>query len=153
MINETQIMQHDVGIDQRPQKCLEILLQAEREADELIADVLSAITDHDAEGIVSEVDGLLDDSFSDVESDNESDDGGLPKSPAGDERIHKSRALQQRLRDCYLTLHKVKFLQGDMYHWMGESKAVKEELAYSAAGGIRSKLLKCMFLSYSSDAE
>jgi E3 ubiquitin-protein ligase SHPRH len=175
MVNVTRIMQHDAGIDQRSQKCLEILLEAEREADEVIADVLSAITDHDAEGVElkakaaslraerdNEVydfggtegirrDGPLEDSFS--TSDDESDDGGLSKTPAGDEHLHKSRALQQRLRDCYLTLHKVKFIQGDMYHWMGESKIVNEELAYRAAAGIRKKLLKCMFLSYSADAE
>ena len=89
----------------------------------------------------------------DDENDNESDDGGLPKTPAGDEHLHKSRALQQRLRDCYLTLHKVKFLQGDIYHWMGESKVVEEEVAYGAADGIRKKLLKCMFFSYSSYIE
>ena len=51
MVNATQIMQHGLGIDQRPQKCLEILLQAEREADEVVADILSAITDHDAKGV------------------------------------------------------------------------------------------------------
>ena len=51
MVNVAQIMQHDVGLDQRPQKCLEILLQAEREADEVIADVISAITFHDAKGV------------------------------------------------------------------------------------------------------
>ena len=51
MVNATQIMQHGLGIDQGPQKCLEILLQAEREADEVVADILSAITDHDAKGI------------------------------------------------------------------------------------------------------
>jgi E3 ubiquitin-protein ligase SHPRH len=186
MVNATQIMQHGLGIDQRPQECLEILLQAEREADELVADILSAITDHDAKGVELKAemaslraergkkqvfgdneiydsegtegtrrDGPLDDSLSTFDHDNDhgSDGGGLPKTPAGDEHLHKSRALQQRLRDCYLTLHKAKFIQGDMYHWMGESKAVEEELAYKAADGIRKKLLKCMFLSYSSDAE
>jgi hypothetical protein len=100
-------------------------------------------------------DGLLDDSLSAFgdENDNESDNGGLPKTPAGDEHLHKSRALQQRLRDCYLTLHKVKFIQGDMYHWMGGSKSVEEELAYNAADGIRKKLLKCMHLPFSPDVE
>jgi len=174
-------MRHDIGIDQCPQKFLEILSQAEREADEVIADVLSAIADHDAKGLELKAEaaslraergkkqaygdnevydfegtegirrgGLLDDCFStsDDECDNESNDGRLPKAPAGDEHLHKSRALQQRLRECYLTLHKVKFIQGDMYHRMGESKAVGEELAYSAADGIRKKLLKCMFLSF-----
>jgi hypothetical protein len=51
MVNATQIMQHGVGIDYSPQKCLEILLQAERGADEVIADVLSTIRDHNAEGV------------------------------------------------------------------------------------------------------
>lgn len=59
MVNATQIMQHDVGIDQRPQNCLEILLQAEREADEVIADVLSAITDHDAVGVELKAEAAL----------------------------------------------------------------------------------------------
>jgi E3 ubiquitin-protein ligase SHPRH len=89
----------------------------------------------------------------DDEKDSESDDGGLPKTPAGDEHLHKSRALQQRLRDCYIILHKVKFLQGDMYHWMGGSKVEEEEVAYKSAEGIRKKLLKCKFLSYSLDVE
>jgi E3 ubiquitin-protein ligase SHPRH len=51
MTTATQIMQHDVGIDQCPQKCLEILLQAEREADEVVSDVLDVIKDHDAKGV------------------------------------------------------------------------------------------------------
>jgi E3 ubiquitin-protein ligase SHPRH len=51
MAYATQIMQHEVNIDQRAQKCLDILLRAEREADEIIAEVLSAITKHDAEGV------------------------------------------------------------------------------------------------------
>lgn len=51
MVTATQMLQHDAGLDQRPQNCLEILLQAEKEADEAISDVLSAITDHDVKGV------------------------------------------------------------------------------------------------------
>ena len=51
MVKATRLMQHGLGIDQRPQKCLEILLQAEREANEVVADILSAITDHDVIGV------------------------------------------------------------------------------------------------------
>lgn len=50
MIIATQIMQHDAGFEGRPQKCLEILLRAETEADEIISDVLSVIAKHDAKG-------------------------------------------------------------------------------------------------------
>lgn len=84
---------------------------------------------------------------------DDDDDGELPKTPAGEEHLHKSRALQQRMRDCYLLLHRVKFLQGDIYHWIGESKVTEESAAYKAADEIRSKLLKCAFSPYPSDAE
>jgi hypothetical protein len=50
MATATQIMQHDVGLDGCPQKCLKILLRAEAEADEIISDVLSVIAKHDAKG-------------------------------------------------------------------------------------------------------
>jgi E3 ubiquitin-protein ligase SHPRH len=177
MTSASQMMQYNVGLDHREQECLELLLRAEKEADEVISDVLSAIADHDASGVklkaeaaslraargetqTSEherrryervVEGsahhLIEDEHSTFDDDdiNESDSGGLPKTPAGREHLHKSRALQQRLRDCYLTLHKVKFLQGDIYHWMGEPKAVEEAAAYRAADELRSKMLKCVF--------
>jgi E3 ubiquitin-protein ligase SHPRH len=164
----TQIMQHDPRLDRREEKCLEILLRAEKEADYVIAEVLSSIVDHDAEGekLIAEgaalraarrekqvsmqdaarICGHGEDHHSSMfdEDDNLPDYEGLPKTVAGEEHIHKSRALQQRLRECYLSLHRVKFLQGDVYHWMGESKAEEEVAAYEAAEGPRSKLLKCM---------
>lgn len=81
--------------------------------------------------------------FSDDESDDESEDSDLPKTPAGEEHKNKKRALQQRLRECYLAQHRVKFLQGDVYHVIGESKAVEEDAAYSAAETLRRQLLRC----------
>jgi len=50
MATATQMMQHDVGLEGRPQKCLEILLRADKEADEMISDVLSVIAKHDVQG-------------------------------------------------------------------------------------------------------
>ena len=50
MTTATQLMQHNVGIEERPQKCLEILLRAEIEGDEIISDVLSVIAKHDVKG-------------------------------------------------------------------------------------------------------
>jgi E3 ubiquitin-protein ligase SHPRH len=174
MINTSQIMQYNEDLDQREERCLEILLRAEKEADEVIWDVLSAIAEHDTygdklkaeaasvraarserqtpeherkgqPGAVEDGRGVEDDRS--TFGDNESDYGGLPKTPAGEEHLHRSRALQQRLRDCYLTLHRVKFLQGDAYHWMGELKAAEEAAAYKVADGLRSKMLKCVFFS------
>lgn len=172
MVVATQIMQYDPRLNRREEKCLEILLKAENEADHVISEVLSYIADHDAEGekLIEEAAALRaarreeqasrqnvgHDRRGDDEGggrqedhrsvfdddDNLSDHEGLPKTAAGEEHVHKSRALQQRLRECYLTLHRVKFLQGDVYHWMGESKAGEEAAAYGAADGLRSKLLK-----------
>jgi len=51
MATATQIMQHDVGLDERPQRCLEMLLRAEKEADEIISDILSVIADHDTKEV------------------------------------------------------------------------------------------------------
>jgi hypothetical protein len=50
MATATQMMQHNVGLEERPHKCLETLLRAETEADELISDVLSVMVKHDAKG-------------------------------------------------------------------------------------------------------
>jgi E3 ubiquitin-protein ligase SHPRH len=183
MVTAAQMMQHDVSLDQRPQKCLEILLRAEKEAEEVVLDIQSAITDHDVRGIElkaeaaslraargkqalgesargnhEDIQGIgrhvdsCDHSPFGEDDNNDPDDSGLPKTPAGEEHLHKSRALQQRLRDCYLTLHRVKFLQGDIYHWMGERKAAEEVVAYKAADEMRGKLLKCAFPPYPSDA-
>ena len=178
----TQIMQHNPRLDRREEKCLEILLQAEKEADCLISEVLSSIAEHDAEGgkLTAEAMTLRaarreiqasrqdrgqncgDDegdkrqkdhrSPIDDDDDNLSDSEGLPKTTAGEEHVHKSRALQQRLRECYVTLHRVKFLQGYVYHWIGETKAGEEAAAYMAAERLRSKLLKCMFSHILSNA-
>lgn len=42
--------------------------------------------------------------------DIDSQDDDLPHNPAGDEHRVKRRALQQRLRECYITHHRVVFL-------------------------------------------
>lgn len=175
MATATQIIQHNPRVDHREENCLETLLQAEKEADDVISEVLSSIVDHDAKGekLIAEAAALraaraeiqarqhaghdgedkgnerqTDHRSSTFDDDDLSDYEVLPKNVAGEEHLHKSRALQQRLRECYLTLHRVKFLQGDVYHRTGESKAGEEAAAYAAAEGLRSKLLKCMFFSY-----
>lgn len=169
MVTAAQIIQHSPSVDHREEKCLEILLQAEKEADGVISEVLSSIADHDAEGqkLIAEAAALrgkrreirvrqhaenncgdegderqTDHYSSTFDDDDLSDYEALPKNVAGEEHLHKSRALQQRLRECYLAQHRAKFLQGDVYHWMGESKAGEEAAAYAAAEGLRSKLLK-----------
>lgn len=76
---------------------------------------------------------------SDVE---DAEDYDLPKTPAGQEHGIKRRALQQRLRESNVTLHRVKFLQGDVYHVLGGSHSAAEDAAYAAAEEIRRNLLR-----------
>ena len=96
--------------------------------------------------------------FSNDESEDEDEDEGtehdgevdpeekdLPKTPAGEEHRIKRRAIKQRLREGQLVLHRVKFLQGDVYHVLG--KSAEEDAAYQAAETLRHELLKSPFIS------
>jgi E3 ubiquitin-protein ligase SHPRH len=73
---------------------------------------------------------------------DEDEDDDLPRTPAGEEHAIKRRSFRQRLRECRVTLHRVKFLQGDVYHILGASHSPAEDAAYEAAEKIRSDLLK-----------
>jgi E3 ubiquitin-protein ligase SHPRH len=70
-------------------------------------------------------------------------DGDLPRTTAGEEHRNKRGALHNRLRDCYVVLHRIKFLQGDVHHMLGPSHAAEEDAAYQEAESIRRSLLKC----------
>lgn len=83
------------------------------------------------------------DSEHDDEVDPEEKD--LPKTPAGEEHRIKRRAIKQRLREGQLVLHRVKFLQGDVFHVLG--KSADEDAAYQAAETLRHELLKSSFIS------
>ncbi|KAJ7595983.1 SNF2 family N-terminal domain-containing protein [Mycena floridula] len=76
------------------------------------------------------------------DEDTDSEYGGLPKTPAGDEHRHKGNGLQLRLRECRIVVHRIKFLQGDMYHTLGASHSPQEDAAYAGAEAIRKILLK-----------
>ena len=69
----------------------------------------------------------------------------LPKTPAGEEHRIKRRAIKQRLREGQLVLHRVKFLQGDVFHVLG--KSADEDAAYQVAETLRHELLKSLFIS------
>lgn len=167
-----QLVQHDKGAAATAQRAANLLLQAEQEANAIIQEVEAEIALHDEKGeaLKKEAAALraarrksaepepsdkgkgkarVVDDFSSDESDDDDDsmnDEGMPKTPAGREHVHKKTGLVNRLRDCYLSLHRVKFLQGDVYHAMGEHKAVDEEAAYAAAEALRKRLLKCGLL-------
>jgi E3 ubiquitin-protein ligase SHPRH len=82
-----------------------------------------------------------------IEHDSEVDpeEKDLPKTPAGEEHRIKRRAIKQRLREGQLVLHRVKFLQGDVFHVLGKSS--DEDAAYQAAETLRHGLLKSPFIS------
>lgn len=80
------------------------------------------------------------------ESEHESgEESLLLRSPAGEEYKKIRSALQNRLRECRLTLHRVKFFQGDVYHCLGGDYSASEDAAYDAAEEIRRELLKGLF--------
>ena len=80
------------------------------------------------------------------ENDEDVEDRGLPKTPAGEDHRAKRTALLARLRECLMVLHRVKFLQGDVYHVLGSSYSEKEDAAYADAESLRKDLLKCEFV-------
>ncbi|KAI0697783.1 SNF2 family N-terminal domain-containing protein [Cytidiella melzeri] len=75
-----------------------------------------------------------------IESLDDADDDDLPHTAAGEEHRIKRRALQQRLRECQITLHRVQFLKGDVHHSLGQTEA--ENACYAAADDLRRILLK-----------
>lgn len=84
----------------------------------------------------------------DFGDDEDVEDRGLPKTLAGEDHRVKRMALLARLRESLMVLHRVKFLQGDVYHVLGSSYLQKEDAAYADAESLRKDLLKCGFVLY-----
>jgi E3 ubiquitin-protein ligase SHPRH len=142
---------------------LDHLILAEQEIDHIIDDIKTALAEHHVEGeaLKTEARALRESRqqdfpetgkgkgkqamspFNDEEGDiDDLEDRDLPKNPAGEEHSIRRRALQQRLRECLMVLHRVKFLQGDIYHVLGASQSDKEDASYAAAETLRKDLLK-----------
>ncbi|KAA1466872.1 hypothetical protein DENSPDRAFT_831779 [Dentipellis sp. KUC8613] len=164
-----QIVQHEEAKEDRYERALKILLDAEKEVDQLIQEINTALEQHAEKGEVlkKEAAALREARAHDVQDDRETgdssrkgkgkaveekentpasegmdEDGDIPKTPAGEEHIAKKRGMQARLRECYVSRHRIKFLQGDVYHVMGETKSAEEDTAYAAAEDLRRQLLK-----------
>ncbi|KAK0216540.1 SNF2 family N-terminal domain-containing protein [Armillaria nabsnona] len=155
IVRLAQLKQHDNNDHNRYHRSLELLLAAEKEANKLIDEIESAITDHDVKGDVLKKEAAArrasqpelpsrkgkERELSWTPSED-TDDDGLPRTPAGEEHGIKRRALQQRLRESRMVLHRVKFLQGDTYHVLGDSFAAEESAAYAECEEMRHNLLK-----------
>ncbi|KAJ7453930.1 hypothetical protein B0H11DRAFT_2176342 [Mycena galericulata] len=169
LIRMAQLQQH--GQDKnRYQHCLETLLLAEQETFKLINEIEGVLAAHEANKTApgKELDADLEQRtepeattnasptdkgkgkerqrslspLSDLESDDDDDDEDSSRTAAAKEHRAKRTGLKHRLRDCRLVMHRVKFLQGDVYHMLGASQSVKENAAYGEAETIRRTLLK-----------
>lgn len=154
MIKSAQLLQQDEKDKNRYQRVRDRLQEAETEVQQLIQELQIVLADHDLKGkaLKAEPDdrqGKSDpmdkgkgQSIINADDTEDDDEQGLPKTPAGDEHITKRRAIKHRLREGFLVLHKVKFLQGDIYHVLG--KSTEEDAAYQAAEELRRQLLRGM---------
>ncbi|KAG1816837.1 SNF2 family N-terminal domain-containing protein [Suillus subaureus] len=169
LVRLAQLQQHNEQNLNRYQRALDFLTMAEQEANDIIDDIKTTIAEHQVKGeaLKNEARALresrqqnlpdfskidkgkgkramspLTDVDEDIDDVEDVEDRGLPKTPAGEEHSIKRRALQQRLRECLIVLHRVKFLQGDVYHVLGASQSDKEDASYAAAEMLRKNLLK-----------
>lgn len=157
LIRFSQLQQRDESDLKRYQHALDTLLIAEKEAVSMIEEITTALAEHTAKGLLLKKDAAAADNVAPVDDVDkgkgkerqvsedpsevvDSEDGDLPHTLAGEEHGKKSGALQNRLRECRLTLHQAKFLQGDIYHILGLSQS--EDEAYGAAEKVRHDLLK-----------
>ncbi|KAG8931842.1 hypothetical protein FRC02_002077 [Tulasnella sp. 418] len=79
------------------------------------------------------------------ETDSEEDEDsaglkGLPANAVGDDHRARRVTLSLRLREVQVTLHRIEFSLGDLYHYLG--KAIEEEQSYGNAESLRRMLLK-----------
>ncbi|KAJ3901958.1 SNF2 family N-terminal domain-containing protein [Lentinula edodes] len=169
MIKIAQLKQLDMKLLNRFQPVLEVLLAVEKEAEGMIAEIERVIAEHDIKGEALKREAAEqrvlqaskhagessskgkekqrekspfseDDKDEDEEDDVEDND--LPKTPAGKEHRDKRSALMHRLREARVQFHRVKFLQGDVYHNLGEMYTAQENGAYAVAEAVRRDLLK-----------
>jgi E3 ubiquitin-protein ligase SHPRH len=133
---------------------LETLHTAERELNQLIDELQAVIRGHHEKGNAlqilprsdppaeGELNGELNENDKGKEREILPADEEIPKTAAGEDYANKRRVLQQRLRDVRVVLHRIKFLQGDVYHVLGGQHALSETESYAVAEEIRRDLLK-----------
>ncbi|KAH9916397.1 SNF2 family N-terminal domain-containing protein [Epithele typhae] len=149
MTSWAQLVQRDKKNKKRNDEALDMLLAAEKDAAKIIEDAQEAAAAHAKEGERLKAEVLV----KRQEYNNAADKGkgkqvatraSTPDAEADDDDIPRNAStfIQQRLRLGRIALHKVKFLQGDVYHVLGKSYEVQENEAYAAADELRRVLLK-----------
>lgn len=164
MATLAQLLQQDESKLNRYREALDMLVAAETEAQKLVSDLSDVLNEHAKEGEklkeeTTRLRELRHQATSHHAADHnkgkgrarsdspdhdsvEADEEGLPHNPIGDAHRAKAGMLQNRIRDARIILHKVKFLQGDVYHVLGEQYTNQENEAYAAAEELRRVLLK-----------
>lgn len=169
MATLAQLTQLDDENRNRYRQALDLLVDAEQEADKLIADLKEALVEHAKEREKLKVEvratrrqgssreqsstgkDVEDDSDkgkgkervrSETPTDLEEDEEGLPRNAVGEAHKAKTTYLHGRMREARISLHKIKFLQGDVYHVLGKSYEASENEAYAAAEDLRRLLLR-----------
>ncbi|TFK32939.1 SNF2 family N-terminal domain-containing protein [Crucibulum laeve] len=164
LIRYAQLQQHERNNLSRYENALETLICAETETNRHIEEIMTVLSEHDAKGEIlkkkaAALKGYMSTDEAEASSlshekgkgrqtpeeiihEDDPEDQDLPRNPTGEEHKNKRRALKQRLREARLLLHRVKFLQGDVYHVLGGDHSESEDAAYEAAETIRRGLLK-----------
>ena len=168
MTLQAQLVQQDSNNRNRYREAIDVLLAAEKEGDKLIADVLETAKAHAKEGerLRAEVraarrqgstgaqrTGTANDgkgkgketrkeTSASPDIDFAADEDDLPRNAIGEAYKGKLIAINSRLREARISLHKVKFLQGDVYHVLGATYEAEENTAYASAEELRRVLMK-----------
>ncbi|KAJ3770452.1 SNF2 family N-terminal domain-containing protein [Lentinula raphanica] len=165
MVKTAQLTQMNAKALNRYQAALDILLAGEKEAEQMIAEIERVIAEHDLKGEALKREAAeqrakraamsgtdkgkqredpqtSESDSSDSDEDLDEEDNDLPKTPAGKEHRDKRSALVHRLREARIQFHRVKFLQGDIYHNLGKNYSAQENDAYASAEAVRRNLLK-----------
>ncbi|KAI0668956.1 SNF2 family N-terminal domain-containing protein [Trametes maxima] len=166
MATLAQLLQQDESNRNRYREALETLLNAEKDGQNLVTDLSDALAEHLKEGekLKAETARLREErqqawrlhyngningkgkgrARSDPpEHENvDADDEGLPRNKVGEAHRGKTTMLLSRTREARIVLHKVKFLQGDVYHVLGEQYESQENEAYASAEELRRALLR-----------
>ncbi|KAI1790830.1 SNF2 family N-terminal domain-containing protein, partial [Ganoderma leucocontextum] len=170
MATLAQLTQQDEDNRNRYRQALDLLVGAEQEADKLITDLQEALVEHakEREKLKAELRASRRQGSAGAQShtsksdegecdkdkgkerahsetpqiDLDADEEGLPRNVIGEAHKAKSTYLHGRMREARIALHRIKFLQGDVYHVLGKSYEVSENEAYAAAEELRRLLLR-----------
>ncbi|KAF8055235.1 SNF2 family N-terminal domain-containing protein [Lyophyllum atratum] len=166
LIRIAQLQARDENDAGRFEHALGTLVVAEREAEALVDEARGALERYVAgrrhkrvrsgaeelggvqvaeKGKGKELEGETEEEEEEFEDDSDEEEvdlnlgRGRGKGEKGEGEGNKRGALQNRLRECRIALHRARFLMGDVYHALG---APEEDKAYAAAEEIRRGLLK-----------